>query len=134
MRHFKPYYMTSQEHQAYRQQAPPPVSDQTPDVYEVDHISDCWKKRDGLYYLVHWKGYPNPTWEPLKNLSGCKESLQDFHKTTPYNETLHSTPPRDRHRLKRLLQKKEEPLTAPSKRIKTSHFCLCVPCFKGGGV
>ena len=134
VRHFKPYYMTSQEHQAYRQQAPPPVSDQTPDIYEVDHISDCWKKRDGLYYLVHWKGYPNPTWEPLKNLSGCKESLQDFHKTTPYDEALHSTPPRDRHRLKRPLSKKPELQTTPSKRIKTSHFCLCVPCSKGGGV
>ena len=134
VRHFKPYYMTSEEHQAYRQQAPPPLSEQAPDVYEVDHIADCWKKRDGLHYLVHWKGYPNPTWEPLKNLSGCKQALQDFHNIIPYDEGLHSTPPRDRHRLKRPIDKTPKNLKRPSKRIRTSHFSLRVPCLKGGGV
>ena len=61
VQHFKPYYVPSEKHQAYRQQSPPPISEQAPDIYEVDRISDCWKKRDGLHYLVHWKGYPNPT-------------------------------------------------------------------------
>ena len=134
VRHFKPYYMSSEEHQAYRQQAPPPISKQTPDLYEVDHISDCWKKRDGLYYLVHWKGYTNPTWEPLKNLSGCKQALQEFHKTIPYDEALHTTPPRDRHRLKRPSAKTNAPIHRTLKRIRTLHFSLVVPCSQGGGV
>ena len=128
VRHFKPYYQSSQEHQAYRQQSPPPISEQTPDLYEVDHISDCWKKRDGLYYLVHWKGYPSPTWKPLKNLSGCKEALQDFHKAIPYNPDLHAVPPRDRHRLKRPLTNTPCPV---SKRIRAYYFSFNVPCLQG---
>ena len=125
VRHFKPYYMTSEEHQVYRQQSPPPISEQAPDIFEVDQISDCWKKRDGLYYLVHWKGYPNPTWEPLKNLSGCKESISDFHKSIPYDEVLHSVPPRDRHRLKRPSSDKSLSSNKPTKRTRTSRLALC---------
>ena len=125
VRQFKPYYMTSEEHQAYRQQSPPPISEQTPDIYEVDHISDCWKKRDGLHYLVHWRGYPNPTWEPIKNLSGCKESIEDFHKAIPYDETMHATPPRDRHRLKRPPSKDPSSASGPPKRSRIARV-VCV--------
>ncbi|KAH1205842.1 DNA (cytosine-5)-methyltransferase CMT2 [Glycine max] len=34
----------------------------------------------GLYLKVHWKGYSasEDTWEPIKSLSKCKESMQDF--------------------------------------------------------
>lgn len=137
IRHFKPYYMSSEKHQAYRQQAPPPVSPSTPDIYEVDHISDCWQKRDGLYYLVHWKGYPNPTWEPLKNLSGCPDSIKKYHKSTPFDESLHSVPPRDRHRLRRSKRATTTPGSegvSKPKRIRTSHFALRAPFLGGGGV
>ena len=133
-RHFKPYYMSSEKHLAYRQQALPAITEQAPDIYEVDHISDCWRKRDGLYYLVHWKGYPNPTWEPIKNLSGCKDAIQDFHKEISYDEALHAIPPRDRHRYKRPLSKTTGPLNKSIKRIRTFYFSFYVPCLKGGGV
>ncbi|BAT75263.1 hypothetical protein LR48_Vigan01g165500 [Vigna angularis] len=34
----------------------------------------------GLYFKVHWKGCSTSedTWEPIKSLSKCKESIQDF--------------------------------------------------------
>ena len=134
VRHFKPYYMSSEKHLAYRQQALPAITEQAPDIYEVDHISDCWRKRDGLYYLVHWKGYPNPTREPIKNLSGCKDAIKDFHKEIFYDEALHAIPPRDRHRYKRPLSKTTGPLNKSIKRIRTFYFSFYVPCLKGGGV
>ncbi|KAL8439241.1 hypothetical protein Efla_007265 [Eimeria flavescens] len=92
-------YMSSEDHQAYRQQAPAPLATECPDIYEIDYTSDCWHKRDGIYYLVHWKGYPNPSREPVKNLSGCQHSLEEFHKQVPYDKAVHSLPSRDHHRV-----------------------------------
>ena len=132
LRHFKPYYLSSEKHQAYRQAHPLPISAAEPDVYEVDRIDDCWQKRDGLYYLVQWKGYANPTWEPLKNLSGCAESIQDFHRRVPLNEAVHSVAPRDRHRLAGRKRASSTTKTTPKtarKRIRTSHFSLRLPLF-----
>ncbi|XP_061366896.1 DNA (cytosine-5)-methyltransferase CMT2 [Gastrolobium bilobum] len=33
-----------------------------------------------IYFKVHWKGYSasEDTWEPIENMSKCKESIQDF--------------------------------------------------------
>ncbi|KAL8438028.1 hypothetical protein Efla_003568 [Eimeria flavescens] len=109
--HFKPYYMSSEDHQAYRQQTPPPSAIEFPDIYEVDNTSDCWHKRDGIYYLVRWKRYPNPSWEPLKILSGCQHSLEEFGKQVPYDKPVHSVPTRDCHRLSNLPC---QPHTCPS--------------------
>ncbi|KAL8433585.1 hypothetical protein Efla_000729 [Eimeria flavescens] len=58
---------------------------------------DCWHKRDGIYYLVHWEAHPTPSWEPAK--SGCQHSLEEFHKQVPYDEGVHSVPSVNRHRL-----------------------------------
>lgn len=43
--------------------------------YEVEDILD--HKNMGMF-LVKWKGFKEPTWEPLKNLDGCKDLLADF--------------------------------------------------------
>ncbi|OMO79502.1 hypothetical protein CCACVL1_13645 [Corchorus capsularis] len=56
------------------------------EVYEVEKIFDiCFgdpnkRKERGLYFKVHWKGYDQTyeTWEPIRNLSNCKEKLKDF--------------------------------------------------------
>ena len=133
IRQFKPYHLTSAEHQAYRQLPPPPVMIGDTEHFEVDHISDCWKKRDGLHYLVHWKGVATPSWEPLKNISACRDSIAKFHELIPFNKGIHSIPPRDRYRLLR----KRSTTTAPtpsSKRLRTSHFSIRAPAIEGGGV
>jgi hypothetical protein len=43
--------------------------------YEVERILDV--KHDDMY-LVKWKGYKRPTWEPLDHLDNCSELLQEF--------------------------------------------------------
>jgi len=133
VRQFKPYHLTSAEHQAYRQLDPSPVIIRNKEHYEVDHIADCWQKRDGLHYLVHWKGFANPTWEPVKNLSACRDSIAEFHERIPFNKETHSIPPRDRHRILHKRSTTAAP-TRSSKRIRTSHFSLDAPALEGGGV
>ena len=39
-----------------------------PDVYEVKRISDKTITPDNVLYLVHWRDYERPTWEPICNL------------------------------------------------------------------
>lgn len=43
--------------------------------YEVEKILD--RKPDDMF-LVKWKGFKIPTWEPLRNLDNCPLVLQDF--------------------------------------------------------
>ncbi|OJD21176.1 hypothetical protein ACJ73_07487 [Blastomyces percursus] len=52
--------------------------------WQVDEVLDCRIKRAGkrrsLEYLVKWKGYDEPTWEPRENLiPGCDELVSVFH-------------------------------------------------------
>ena len=32
------------------------------------------------HFLIKWKGFKNPTWEPLTNLTNCDEALSDYNK------------------------------------------------------
>lgn len=56
--------------------------------FEVRHIGD--HKRDpktkSLRYLVYWKGYRHPTWEPETNLSNCPEMLSKYKAETASSE------------------------------------------------
>lgn len=51
------------------------------DVYEVEAIIKHRKNRDTNKdeYLVSWKNYEEPTWEPAENLTNCKRKLRAFH-------------------------------------------------------
>ena len=44
--------------------------------YEVEKILD----KKGNKYLVKWKGYNDPTWEPRRNLTNAKEAIEEFEK------------------------------------------------------
>ena len=38
------------------------------DIYAVECILDKKKRKNKTYYLVQWKGYLQPTWEPQENI------------------------------------------------------------------
>jgi hypothetical protein len=49
--------------------------------YVVESIKDTRKRNGKAQYLVYWKGYRTPTWEPVENLSNCKDILHKFLKS-----------------------------------------------------
>ena len=51
-------------------------------VYEVEFILDQRGSPGNREYLVKWKGFPREaaTWEPEKNLEGCKQLLREFRR------------------------------------------------------
>lgn len=50
--------------------------------YEVDHILDHreWPHLNSFTFLIRWKGFDSSadTWEPLDNLAGSRELLNDY--------------------------------------------------------
>ena len=36
-----------------------------------------------LQYLVKWKGYDAPTWQPAEDLEHAVEAVRDFHRLNP---------------------------------------------------
>lgn len=48
----------------------------------------------GLYYLVHWKGYPvsDNTWEPSSGVKHLRRLLVTYHKRNPKEPTASSVP------------------------------------------
>jgi hypothetical protein len=48
------------------------------DVYEVDKIVTHKVTNKGLVYEIMWKGYPESTWEPERNLIHCDELLKAY--------------------------------------------------------
>lgn len=48
--------------------------------WEVDYIDGEVTKQGKTEYLVFWKGYPDPTWEPKENLTHCDEAIDDFRR------------------------------------------------------
>ena len=47
------------------------------DVHDED------KKTSGLTYLVKWKYYDEPTWQPEEDLKDCNDVLKLFHNRHP---------------------------------------------------
>ena len=64
---------------------PEPVLIDGHEEYEVEKILDSRHYRKQLQYLVRWKGYgpKDDSWEPVKNLSGAKELITEFHQAHP---------------------------------------------------
>lgn len=50
--------------------------------YEVDSIINRKNSKNGLMYLVKWKGYEKgeATWEPITNLLHCIDSVKLYEK------------------------------------------------------
>jgi hypothetical protein len=69
------------------QPPPPPLEVDGELEYEVEKIlSHTGNKPGKKWFLIKWAGYPEEhnTWEPEKNLTHCKQILQDYWK--PYSQ------------------------------------------------
>ena len=59
------------------QQDADPGDDQK-DEYEVEFIDDQRLHEGHVQYLVNWKGYEEPSWEPEYNLTNCAKLLNEY--------------------------------------------------------
>jgi len=49
-------------------------------IFEVERIV-CHRAHKGKEeFLVYWKGFENPTWEPVENLLSCGDLIEQFHR------------------------------------------------------
>ena len=68
------------------QDPPPPELIDDHEEYEVEGVLDSRVSgRQGLQYLVRWKGYGNEenSWEPARNLSNAPDLVQKYHREHP---------------------------------------------------
>ena len=63
----------------------PPVTpgpiDGSTDIYAVERILRVERRGAQKWYLVQWKGYPEPSWEPTRNVPSWV--IADFRRATP---------------------------------------------------
>jgi len=57
---------------------PLPVIVEGEEEWEVEEILDSRRRRGRLQYLVKWRGFTDPTWEPEKNLTEV-EAVDIYH-------------------------------------------------------
>lgn len=57
------------------------IEESTDEEYEVERVCRVKRVNGKPLYLVKWKGYPTSenTWEPIENLRGCQDQVQEFH-------------------------------------------------------
>ena len=60
------------------------IEDEEPE-YEVESVLDARSANDTVEYLVKWKDYPHEenTWEPREHLTGCPETVRQYHQQHP---------------------------------------------------
>lgn len=61
---------------------PPPVVVEGEDEYAIQEILDYRLRNKEHQYLVQWKGYDQPSWEPARNFLETS-SAEDFHRLYP---------------------------------------------------
>ncbi|RHZ63722.1 hypothetical protein Glove_328g16 [Diversispora epigaea] len=48
--------------------------------FEVESVMSRRVENGKENFLIKWKGYTKPTWEPRENLDGCEQLLESFYK------------------------------------------------------
>jgi len=61
---------------------PLPVIVEGEEEWEVEEVLDSWRIRGRLHYLVKWRGFAAPTWEPEENLADV-QAIDDYHERHP---------------------------------------------------
>ena len=51
--------------------------------FEVQEIIDARIKKHKLEFLVKFRGFSEPEWEPASNLTHCDEALSEFYNKYP---------------------------------------------------
>jgi len=46
------------------------------------------ERRTTVKYLVQWKGYPDPTWEPQDNVKGAAQAVADYYSSSQAAESM----------------------------------------------
>ena len=46
--------------------------------WEVEAIVDYRDRRGRKEYRVKWKGHPTPTWQPVRDVEGCPQLIQEY--------------------------------------------------------
>ena len=78
------------------QPPPPPIAIFNPETeeeeneWEVEYVANTRVRRGHLQYLVFWIGYHQPTWEPLENLDGCPDKVDEFYRKYPNKPGCHA--------------------------------------------
>lgn len=62
----------------------PPMEVDGEQEWEVEMIWDSRKKGKEVEYLVKWKGYEQPSWQPAEDLEHSVESVEEFHLRYPW--------------------------------------------------
>jgi len=61
---------------------PLPVIIEGKEEWEMEEVLDSQRIRSRLHYLVKWRGFVVPTWEPEENLADVQVD-DDYHKHYP---------------------------------------------------
>ena len=62
---------------------PPPDLVEGEEEFEVQEILDARLKRKKVEFLVKFRGFSEPEWEPAEHLTHCNDALSDFYKLRP---------------------------------------------------
>ena len=62
---------------------PPAVIVDGEEEWEVETIFDSRLHYNRLKYLVKWRGYDAPTWQPATDLEHSSELVREFHRLWP---------------------------------------------------
>lgn len=65
------------------------INNNTEQEYKVKQILDHKQVSGKPYYLVKWRGYDTSenTWEPIENLMGCHQRVQQYHQRAARSST-----------------------------------------------
>ena len=78
-------------------------SEEENQIYEVSFIMGSRERNGDTEYLIKWRGWENPTWEPEYLLTDCSEILAEYkvHRAQRLLERRSNSPRSMRRRKRR---------------------------------
>lgn len=93
---------------------------------EAHRINTVKNRKNSAYelrkeYLLKWKGFPLPTWEPEENLQNCKDLLKDYLKKINCLENIDNNDYENDNNLNLKEEEEEEEKTISTALSKNSN-------------